>query len=201
MTTITINKEILHDLKNDFQVIHSLLELFVKKNESNLDPLINRISSKLNSALGLFKEILVPNERNQSITKSVSEIMNDLKLDLEESLGIKIHILGASNILFVENDFKRIVTNCILNAKEAGATRIKMTLTSSRIVMADNGQGLSLETIAKINKQDFFSTKGEGRGSGVRSIFELAKRNGFRVKYAIDPGAGGGLIIFENIKS
>ena len=66
-------------------------------------------------------------------------------------------------------DVARMIEELAMNAESAGAKLIKFTLSPGKLVAEDDGGGMGAEQFA-LAKRGLFTTKGEGRGKGIKLI-------------------------------
>lgn len=81
-----------------------------------------------------------------------------------------------------KNEFKQVVLNLLVNAKDILATRkiynprIAITIEKNSISIEDNAGGIKLENIEKIF-EPYFSTKEEGLGIGLYMSKLIIEKN------------------------
>jgi len=63
------------------------------------------------------------------------------------------------------------------------------------VEVADNGDGMDRETVNRIF-DPFFSTKFQGRGLGMATVFSIIKRHGGMIDIASEPGEGTSVAVF-----
>lgn len=86
------------------------------------------------------------------------------------------------------------VLNLVINALQAGATEIHLTLASMddkgiQISVEDNGCGMT-DDIQKQAFSPFYTTKAQGTGLGLAVVFAVVKAHGGKVSLESEPGIG-----------
>jgi signal transduction histidine kinase len=77
--------------------------------------------------------------------------------------------------------FSRLIENLLKNSIEAGSTKVDIELSSTRLILIDNGGGISPNHLEDINSGNFYSTKRSDRGLGLEFIHDFCKENGCEV--------------------
>lgn len=104
------------------------------------------------------------------------------------------------------DQIQRMVLNLVLNAMEAASRGCRVEVSSvfeanpagdgvARIVVQDNGPGMSPETIQQIFRP-FFTTKGRrGTGLGLSLCRRIAELHHGRIEVSSEPGAGSRFVV------
>lgn len=182
-----------HELKNPITVCKGYIEIMDKKGLSKNNKFIPIIEDEINRALNVINDfsylgklkdlnleevdlILVLEEITNMLSPLFKKNKNELKLILpEEDIYIELDY----------NKIKQVFVNIIKNALEAATLNKKLIVTITvkrflkyvKIIIKDNGIGMSKETLEKIN-EIFFTTKENGNGLGVvlsKEIIEMHK--------------------------
>lgn len=99
------------------------------------------------------------------------------------------------------DQLEQVLLNLVVNARDASPSRGDVRLRTRpsdfdgkpgiELAVADSGEGMSRETLARVS-EPFFTTKGEGRGTGLglSVVFGVVKRCGGRVDIESELGRG-----------
>ena len=183
---------ILHEVSNPLAAIHGLLSnlLYVdgQRSDHNFDPQTREhftiVFEHIERVRGLSYEVssfLKPTSYEMTLT-DLNSVMHttsslirfdhrwrdiDLKIDLDRNLPA---------IMAIGDQLVQVMMNLLLNAADAceGITTRKPTIElethyqdgKARVIVKDNGKGMSEETVRKIF-QPFFTTKGDSGGTGL----------------------------------
>ena len=147
---------------------------------------INRALTVINdfSYLGKLKDL---NLEEVDLILILEEITNMLS-PLFKKNKHELKLILPEDDIYMELDYnkiKQVFVNIIKNALEAACENKKLTVTITvkrflkyvKIIVRDNGIGMSRETLEKIN-EIFFTTKENGNGLGVvlsKEIIEMHK--------------------------
>jgi len=137
----------------------------------------------------------------------------DVRAETERLLTLMRHVLGPEvrvaldlppNLPHTTADagqFEQMLTNLLLNARDALGRAGQITITGSavhtataswvRLVVQDNGVGMDPETLARAS-EPFFTTKptGQGTGLGLATVFGIVEQSGGRASIASELGRG-----------
>ena len=111
-------------------------------------------------------------------------------------------VADTSPAIFIRANFgeiNQVFLNLLVNAAQAGATRITMTATQtdSMVVlrMTDNGKGMSAKTASQIF-EPFFTTKAAGNsGLGLSISKQIIERHGGEIECESEPDKGTTFIV------
>jgi two-component system cell cycle sensor histidine kinase/response regulator CckA len=124
-------------------------------------------------------------------------------------------VLVANDLWCVEADagqINQVLHNLLLNAAQAMPTGGEVTVTAAneslvqgnphqlppgdyiRIVVEDRGCGISMENLVRVF-DPYFTTKSEGSGLGLASVYSIVKRHGGAVEVTSTPGAGSSFAV------
>jgi len=164
---------------------------------------IESVRKKLSEGID-SKDILVLEEKITSSTKILEELSSycqetvgpdkvikmSLNIFLKENISLwkkkfwSIDIKGSSdNSIDIECSkvkLKKMFENLILNSLEAEATEIKINIGKKFISIEDNGEGISKQDAVQIKESG--STKGRGRGYGLRMVKSFASSLGWTIE-------------------
>lgn len=188
-----------HELKNPITVCKGYIEIMDKKGLSKNNKFIPIIEDEINRALNVINDfsylgklkdlnleevdlILVLEEITNMLSPLFKKNKNELKLILPEE------------DIYMELDYskiKQVFVNIIKNALEAATPNKKLIvfITAKRflkyvkIIIKDNGIGMSKETLEKIN-EIFFTTKENGNGLGVVLSKEIVEMHKGSISYS-----------------
>lgn len=209
---------IAHDLKNPFNSIRGILEMFRKKLSDNkidkneIEMFVNLASDSAQGILNLLENLLVwaLSQNEEKSFKPVKINLNHLLVDEIESINtsanqkqIKLHHSIAPN-LYVTADLqmvKTILRNLMSNAIKYTNTGGEITINASEsnqfveIGVRDTGIGISSEAQRNMFKTDeFHSTAGtqneKGTGLGLLLCKEFIDIHGGEIQVESEPGQG-----------
>ncbi len=201
--------KITHEIKNPIAVCKGYLDMFDVNNIEHSRKYVPILKDEIARVLILLEDFL-------SIHKiKIEKDIMDVNLLLESIYQNFIPILEDRNIkatfdiredeIYMIGDYNRlsqVLINIIKNSIEAipkeNSGYINVTLeeypNNLKIVVQDNGKGMSKEELAKI-KEPFFTTKQKGTGLGVYLSDEIIKEHGGTIEYLSEEGKGTTVII------
>lgn len=188
--------KITHEIKNPIAVCKGYLDMMNYNNIETVKKYNGIIKSEINRTLNIMDDFL-----DYTKIKVNMESM-DIVMLLEETIKSTETLLNSKNIelicniiddeVYINGDYnklKQVLINIIKNSIEAITTKkghIKINLKSIKnkviITIEDNGQGMSKETLSKINEM-FFTTKVKGTGLGIPLSNEIIKLHNGKIKY------------------
>lgn len=196
--------KITHEIKNPIAVCKGYLDMFDVNNMEHSRKYVPILKEEIARVLILLEDFLSINK-----IKIEKDIM-DVNLLLESIYQNFVPILEDRNIkatfnigddeLFMMGDYNRlsqVLINMIKNSIEAISREtegyINVTLEEDqnniKIIIVDNGKGMTKEEIAKI-KEPFFTTKEKGTGLGVYLSNEIIKEHNGTIEYTSEEGKG-----------
>lgn len=173
-----INKILRHDLANDFTVIKSAVNLFIKKSDKTmLDEISKRADKSLNTIekYRKYESFLDSNSDLQEI--EISKILNEV---IKEFPEIKFNVSGKS-VVYADEALNSVFRNLINNAEKHGsATEISVDVTSKNnkcsIHFTNNGKKIPEKIKDQIfNKGFFYGNKGN-TGIGLNIVQQAIER-------------------------
>lgn len=192
--------KITHEIKNPIAVCKGYLDMFDTSNLEHSRKYIPIIKGEIERILILLKDFL-------SITKiKVEPDIIDIKMLLEDVIESFLPLIDNRKIeittdfddeeLYILADYNRlsqVFINLIKNSIEAmedvnnGKIGISITENKNNIIIrvSDNGSGISLENIKRMN-EPFFTTKSNGTGLGVYLSTEIIKAHNGTIRYESD---------------
>jgi PAS domain S-box-containing protein len=210
-----------HDFNNLLQVVSGNLQL-LSKDVAGIDRAEQRVAnamagvsrgSKLAAQLLAFgrRQALEPKVVN--VTRFVRGMDDMLRRAIGEAIEIETIVGGGLWNTFIDpGQIENALLNLAINARDAMEGRGRLTIelgnahldddyarthdevTPGQYVMlavSDTGAGMSPEVLAKVF-EPFFSTKGEGKGSGLglSMVYGFVKQSGGHVKIYSEVGEG-----------
>ena len=194
-----------HEFNNILAIVGGYLDLLrlrVQEDEK-ISLYLDRIQKAVESGSKMIKQLLILSrgrveEHTGGYTELNSAIQEQIDL-IRKFLGEKIELETSfcEDPLPVRLSFEEvqhILTNLIINARDAMPYGGKLTIETRRVEttdrgpcailrVSDTGQGISQEALAHIF-EPFYTTKapGEGSGLGLNIILSLVKRAGGEIK-------------------
>jgi signal transduction histidine kinase len=191
-----------HEVRNSLGVIYGYTKTIKLEKEAERVEKINKEINFLTSMMESFLNFSRPIKIHKSQTIDLLEIFTTSAA--ESGIKLETEIANDSeDKVQLETDptlFHSIVSNLMLNAKEAGADKIQLNAeqhADKRVVitLTDNGNGIDSEIREKI-WFPFFTTKAKGTGMGLAlirkmitsmngeiTLLELREGTGFRIVF------------------
>ncbi len=148
----------------------------------------------ITSQLLVYAKGGIPDKKISSIKKLTKEtalfLLKGSRVDYSIEIAPKLH-----KIHMAEGIFNQILTNVILNAKQAITEDGKITITARNVLVderfnlplangtyvlitvSDNGSGIPQDQLSKIF-DPYYTTKNTGSGLGLTSVLSLLKKHG-----------------------
>ncbi len=202
---------IAHEFNNILAIVNGYVDLIRQRTKDNtkIQNYISKIQKAVDSGTSLIKQLLVfsrersTEEKIEDINRLITEQAEVLKKMLGENIELDLKL--SSERLPVKlsfEDLQHILTNLVINAKDAMPFGGKLTIKTKRVEtsergpcallkICDTGQGISPERLAQIF-DPFYTTKapGEGAGLGLTIILSLVRRAGGEIKVESQLGKG-----------
>jgi PAS domain S-box-containing protein len=210
-----------HDFNNLLQVVSGNLQLLAKDIAGNerAERRVSNAMAGVSRGAKLAQQLLAFGRRQPLEPKvvNVGRLVNGMDDMMRRTIGEAIEIEtvfagGLWNTFIDPVQIETAVLNLAINARDAMAGRGKLTIelanafldddyarsheevTPGRYVMlavTDTGCGMSPELVEKVF-EPFFSTKAEGKGSGLglSMVYGFVKQSGGHVKIYSEPGHG-----------
>lgn len=202
-----------HDLKAPMYALRNLFNDSEKYNvpAESLKKMLPEVVKDLNYTVGLMENLLQwakSQMQAEAITTGTVDVSNLIKEVLQllrlQAEAKKIYIEPkVETPVFVSADkdminlvLRNLLTNAIKFTPENGRISVGANELSSfvEIYVQDNGMGLSAEALAKINENDFFTTKGtaseSGTGLGLMLCKDFLSKNGGQMHIESQVGKG-----------
>jgi C4-dicarboxylate-specific signal transduction histidine kinase len=158
---------------------------------------VGRIVSDLLAFSRRSKPQRAPADVNKIVRMTLSLVQHKLKLS-----GVEVEARLDDNLPLVpcdQSQMQQVVLNLLLNAGEATHSKSERRVVVStradagfvRLAVADNGEGVAPENLAKIF-HPFFTTKPEGKGVGLGLAvsYGIIEAHGGDIEVASKPGEG-----------
>jgi len=190
---------VIHDLKNSISMLSMLLAnaqgnlnnpQFQSMALETVDQAVRKMKSlvdKLSAPPEGSTLVLSKCELNQIVAKTIKS----LKLELLPNLRVETEFAQLPRINCDQQQMEKVLQNLLLNAAEAlpqgGNIRIKTELERAtqtdgvRIIIGDNGAGISAEFLRQKLFQPFSSTKKSGLGIGLYQCKEIVEQHGGKI--------------------
>ena len=193
--------KISHEIKNPIAVCKGYLDMCDNNNYEKYLPIIK---SEINKTLNLLQDFSACNKIKINpdiidISLLIEEITENLRLMFDKQ-NINFKIEPIEDEIFIYGDYNRlnqVLLNIIKNSIEAkdktkkSYIKIYTKLTNStiKIYVEDNGIGISKENIEKIS-EPFFTTKQNGTGLGVLLSKEIVNAHNGKIEYKSEENIG-----------
>ncbi len=173
---------LIHDLNNVFQTIRESAELLAA------DPKWKKVAGTLTRGVNRGQRIagsIVETSRPPAEVGAVAAAAVEAATDYLDCLRAK----PAAFDLAIEPGFRlpgdpaaweRVLVNLILNAAQAGATRVTIRAQSGRIDIEDNGAGIDPQVLSRLFEPRV-STKSSRSGLGLSIVRSIVTRHGATV--------------------
>ena len=182
---------LIHDLNNVFQTIGESSELLQS------DPKWARVAGTLQRCVEHGQRLarsILDTRRSSAEAAGVIDSAIQFTRDFLESahrpvLDIRCDVDPE---LWIEGDpgaWERVITNLLVNAAEAGGTRVDVVARDGAIVVSDNGRGIRPELLPRIF-QPHVSTKSIWSGLGLYIVQSIVEQHGGEVTASNLPGSG-----------
>jgi signal transduction histidine kinase len=182
---------LVHDLNNVFQTIGESAELLED------DPKWEKLAHTLQRCAGrgyrIAHSILEQNrsaaelapiiENASQFCQDCLECANRTKMEFYSEIDPAFHLKGD------EAGWERVFVNLFLNSAQAGAKKIRICAHGDKIVVSDDGPGISLDLLPRIFHPRV-STKSIISGLGLYVVQSIVEQNGGSVTAENGPDGG-----------
>ena len=184
---------LIHDLNNIFQTIGEGAELLEsdpkwKKLAATLQRSVERgqrITHGILDSSDGAPELAPVVEKAIQFSRDYLENVNGPRLAFESRIEPGMRVRGEAA------QWERVLGNLLLNAAEAGASRVRVDASEGEIIVSDNGRGIAQELLPRIF-QPHVSTKPIMSGLGLYVVQSIVEESGGAVEAA--NGQNGGAI-------
>jgi putative PEP-CTERM system histidine kinase len=206
-----ISSFVLHDLKN----LVSTLSLSVENAFDNINnpnfqkDMIKTLSNTVDKMKGMIKKLSdMPKkgELNLQAVNLVPLIKETVKPFLNGKTNVEVECPEQLISRIDAEEMKRVMVNLILNAVEAinsGNVNVKISTEDgmARIIVSDNGCGMSEEYIEKHLFKPFHTTKKNGLGIGLYQCKSIVEAHGGNIKVKSKQDAGTEFTVYLPLDS
>jgi|ThiBiot_300_plan_2_1041538.scaffolds.fasta_scaffold01625_7 signal transduction histidine kinase len=217
---------IVHDFNNLLAVVGSGLRLLRKRMDGlSIDPeidlLFEEMQERVQNGSALSQQLLQLSHQHSGVrgTVDLNARIESLSHLLEQTLGKGIILRrdldrSVGNVLVDADELDTAILNLVVNARDAMDGRGTVTIETghatadgedlsadaaalAHVTVADAGQGMSKEVLAKIF-EPFFTTKGAGKGTGlgIPQVNDFINRSGGKIRIDSIPGVGTKVRLF-----
>lgn len=185
-----------HEIKNLLQPLKLLLQDGEEIDNEDLQIInntLNRMDAQVIDFLSLGKPIDTKNTVALNVKNSLKDLIKIIQPRLDEkNIILTCQIENDLNVKINKNSFEMIFMNLISNSIEAiehnGEIKIswnKSLNNMSLLKFEDSGNGISKELRKKIFKP-FFTTKNNGSGLGLFTVYKIIYLSGGRINLSED---------------
>lgn len=172
-------KGLIHDLNNVFQTVHEASEVLKQ------DPKWKKIAGTLDRSALRGRRIAESIEESARSSAELSTVVASAIESAEDYL----ECIRARTLTFfvdIESGFRlsgksaaweRVLVNLILNAAQAGASRVEIRGQGGEISVEDDGPGIAADVLPYIF-EPHISTKPERSGLGLSIVQSIVAKNG-----------------------
>lgn len=190
LTTIAVDAEVLASrLKEDAPALKELAEISgeVERCKRILKDLLD---------LGRIEEMdVMPLDLREPVRAALKALVSQArsKKVKTSSSGLTSPMPARGDLTLLREAVAALLQNAIEASPEGGAVRVSGTTRAGfhRILVADEGAGISSEDLERIFEPFFTTKKGEGSGLGLSAALRIAAKHGGTVE-ADSAGAGRG---------
>lgn len=204
---------IAHDLKTPMYALRNLFSNIQQHNlpVDEIKTMIPDVVNDLNYTTGLMENMLqwaksqmqsdVIQPQNVDVSQVTSEVMKLLRLQaeakqiyIENKIDQPVYVYADKEMINLV--LRNLISNAIKFTPVNGYISIAINEMPSfvEISVQDTGTGISIEAIRKINKKDYFTTKGtaseSGTGLGLMLCKDFLTTNGGQMHIESEPGKG-----------
>lgn len=198
-------KGCLHDMRSPLSVM-SLLRPQIEEMNGEVAQLLALALNQIEAVSTRLRAPAVANPKKEQKSFPAEELLIGISSLVRSK---KIEFDGSANLLFkdkftrnqsrlpgIDGEWLSIISNFLNNSVEGGAQNISVNAGISReatrlkITVADDGVGLDTEQIEKFNQGQFHSTKGDGRGFGLKKAFDYIHEFGGELVFVSQRGGG-----------
>lgn len=199
---------VLHDVKNCIAML-SLLMQNAERNFHNPEfqrDALSTIRSTVSKMQGLIQRLaetrtlgrvnLQPSVQPVNLRQVVEDCVERVRASLAPSVHLESCVNGVPEVRGEAESLQKVITNLLLNAVEAVNGRGEIVVHSAcgpegvKIIVSDNGCGMSAEFIEKRLFQPFASTKPKGLGIGLYQCKAIVEAHGGCIEVESAEGKG-----------
>ena len=204
---------IAHDLKSPIYALHSLFRNMQQYDlpAEDIKAMVPDVVNDLNFTTGLMENLLqwarsqmqqdTVKQQTIDVSKMAKEVIQLLRLPAEaKELHIKSKLNGAVLAMADKDMVNLVLRNLLSNAIKFTPARGTISIGMNEmpafieVYVEDSGIGITGEILQKINKNDYYTSKGtaneSGTGLGLMLCKEFLARNGGTMNIESVPGRG-----------
>jgi two-component system, sensor histidine kinase and response regulator len=217
-----------HDLKTPMYALRNLFRSMQQLNMSGkeIKAIIPDVVTDLNYTTGLMENLLhwVKNQMHSAsiipgeldMTEIADDAIQVLQLQASTKKVSVFREMDGPFIVYADRDMitlviRNLISNAIKFTPENGEIKIRLKNEANhcRISIIDNGIGMDLDTLRKIQENSYYSTQGtakeRGTGLGLMLSRDFLSKNGGELSIESEPGRGSvfsfTLPLAENIQT
>ena len=136
------------------------------------------------------------------LNEVVSHLLKMLRTLIGEDIEIEARLTpGLPHIKVDASHIEQVIMNLAVNSRDAmpkgGRLQIGTALSGERVLLtvADTGAGMTAEALKHVF-EPFYTTKEQGTGLGLATVFGIIKQSGGEIEIASTPGQGTTINVF-----
>lgn len=196
-----------HELKNPLAVCKGYLEMIPSSEEKQKEKYYSIIKEEVNRSIGIlnsytknqFLELELDIINIKELLQEAADLLNPLYKENHSKI-----ILKKIDNHYLVGDYKKlkqVLINLLKNAYEARnqeelivVMEIESNDQTNKIIITDNGFGMSQDILNNINKE-YFTTKKEGTGLGIPYCQKIINLHNGRIDYDSKETLGTKIVI------
>lgn len=173
---------LMHDLNNVFQTIHENAEILAQDAKwKKVAGVLERCAERGRRIADSIEESARSSEELATVARSAVESAQDyLECMRAKELSFALDIEPGFRLAGNSGAWERVLVNLILNAAQAGATRVEILARDGEIRVEDDGPGIAADVLPYIF-EPHVSTKPERSGLGLSIVQSIVAKNGGKV--------------------
>jgi signal transduction histidine kinase len=199
-----VARRVAHEIKNSLSPIQLSVDTVARSlhtGKGDLRTLVDESTStvrgeveSLTRLVNAFNEMARLPEPEVAPQK-LAETWERATVPFRETLTLRTTALDTlPRLLYDEDQVRKALHNLLLNAQEAGATRVDLEAEAVhrgwQLVLADDGPGVAPEDLERLF-EPYFTRKPEGTGLGLAIVYKICTDHGWTVT-ARSPASTGG---------
>lgn len=203
---------IAHDFNNYLSAIRSYITIFRLSDKKPDNETLNSLEHVIERAQNLTKQFLTFSKGGSPVKRpeDIKELIENTVKFLLTGTSISVNYEYDENlpqVLIDSDQFAQVISNIIVNAKEAMKDRGKIDIKVKKVALKssnpyslpvgkyveisirDHGPGMKKEICEKIF-EPFFTTKADGTGLGLATSYSIVKKHGGRISVYSEEGKG-----------
>jgi len=203
---------IAHDFNNYLAALSSYISICKISNDKPGKEILDSVETILKKATNLTKQLLTFSKGGSPVIKpeNIRDVLEETTNFILTGAAVAVSFNYEDNLppaLIDSDQFSQVITNIIINAKEAMNNRGKIDIKIRNISFSelnmynlpqgnyleisirDYGPGIPKEIQSKIF-DPFFTTKSNGTGLGLATSYSIINKHGGRLLVYSEPGKG-----------